>query len=231
VIAFSRFDRRNYPTLDVREGYGAWAETYEATVLDLMDIRLAERTTTIVWSEVDEAIDLACGTGRAGAWLKSKGVAAVDGVDLTPQMLAKAKARGVYRRLLLGDVGAVDLPNAGYDLATQFLADEHLKSLEPVYREAARLTRPGGRFLLVGYHPWFLMAGMPTHFDRKPGEPVAIESYIHLFSDHVAAAHAAGWRLAELIEGLVDDAWIEAKPKWAANRDRPISFAMVWNKP
>jgi SAM-dependent methyltransferase len=231
MIAFSRFDRRNYPTLDVREGYGAWAETYEATVLDLMDIRLAERTTTIPWSGVGEAIDLACGTGRAGAWLKGKGVEAIDGVDLTPQMLAKAETRGVYRQLMLGDVGAVDLADAGYDLATQFLADEHLRSLEPVYREAARLTRPNGRFLLVGYHPWFLMAGMPTHFDRKPGEPVAIESYIHLFSDHVAAAHAAGWRLAELIEGLVDDAWIEAKPKWAVNRDRPISFAMVWDKP
>lgn len=230
MIAFSRFDRRNYPTLDVREGYGAWARTYEATVLDLMDIRLAEQVETIPWSKVRDVVDLACGTGRAGSWLKSRGAVSIDGVDLTPEMLEKARARGVYRELRLSDVGATGLPDAAYDLATQFLADEHLASLEPVYREAARLTKPNGRFLLVGFHPWFLMAGIPTHFDRKPGEPVAIESYVHLFSDHVSASRTAGWRLAELIEGLVDDAWVAAKPKWEAHRDRPVSFAIVWEK-
>ncbi|HEY2751122.1 class I SAM-dependent methyltransferase [Phenylobacterium sp.] len=228
---FSRYDTRHYPTLPVREGYQAWANTYESTVLDLMDLRLLERLRTIDWARTGQALDLACGTGRGGAWLKAKGVASIDGVDFTPAMLERASAKGLYDRLLLGDVAAVDLPAATYSLVTQLLADEHLADLAPVYREAMRLTLPGGRFVLVGYHPWFLMAGIPTHFDRAPGDPVGIESHVHLFSDHVAAAHAAGWRLAEMVEGLVDEAWIEAKPKWAAHRDRPVSFALVWEKP
>ena len=45
------------------------------------------------------------------------------------------------------------------------------------------------------------------------------------------SAHAAGWRLTEMEEGVIDDAWIAAKPKWADKRDRPISFARVWEKP
>ena len=57
------------------------------------------------------------------------------------------------------------------------------------------------------------MAGVPTHFDRAPGEPVTIRSYVHLLSDHVKAAHAAGWSLLEMDEGLVDDAWLQKKPK------------------
>jgi SAM-dependent methyltransferase len=227
---FSPFDRRHYPTLPVREGYSAWAETYEATVLDLMDLRLLERLRTPDWPACGRALDLACGTGRGGAWLKAHGVAAVDGVDLTPAMLEKARAKRVYDRLLTGDVAAVDLPDAAYGLVTQLLADEHLADLRPVYREAFRLTAPGGRFVLVGYHPWFLMSGVPTHFDRQPGEPVAIQSHIHLFADHVRAAHAAGWRLAELEEGVVDQAWIAAKPKWADREGRPVSFAFVWVK-
>ncbi|MBI1775633.1 MAG: class I SAM-dependent methyltransferase [Proteobacteria bacterium] len=231
MIDFSRFDARHYPTVPVREGYEAWAPTYEATVLDLMDLRLADRLRSIEWSKVARALDLACGTGRSGAWLRAQGVAAVDGIDLTPAMLDRARSRGVYRSLLVGDVRAVDLPDAGYDLVTQFLADEHLPSLLPLYREAARLTHTGGQFVLVGYHPWFLMAGIPTHFDQSPGRPVAIESYVHLFSEHVSAAGAAGWRLAEMEEALIDTAWLEAKPKWAIYRDRPISFAMVWGKP
>jgi SAM-dependent methyltransferase len=225
---FSRFDRRGYPTLGVREGYAAWAPTYETTVSDLMDLRLLARLRTVDWAAAGRAVDLACGTGRGGAWLKARGVARIDGVDFTEEMLAKARARGVYDSLRLADVAATGLPDAAYDLATQLLADEHMADLAPVYREAARLLAPGGRFVLVGFHPWFLMSGMPTHFDRAPGEPVAIESHVHLFADHVRAAHAAGLRLAEMEEGVVDDAWLAVKPKWAERRDRPVSFAMVW---
>jgi hypothetical protein len=75
------------------------------------------------------------------------------------------------------------------------------------------------------------MNGIPTHFDRREGGPVTIESHVHLFSDHVRAAHRAGWALGEMEEGVVDDAWIAAKPKWADRRDRPVSFAFVWERP
>jgi len=84
--------------------------------------------------------------------------------------------------------------------------------------------------VLVGFHPWFLMSGFPTHFRRASGDDVAIESYVHLFADHVRSAHAAGLRLAEMEEGVVDDAWTALKPKWEAYRDRPASFAFVWSK-
>ena len=230
MAEFARFDTRHYPTLPVREGYSAWAETYEATVLDLMDLRLMARLATVDWGGVRRALDLACGTGRAGVWLKAQGVASVDGIDFTPAMLARAEAKGVYDTLAVADATATGLPDGRYDLVTQLLADEHMADLAPVYREAFRLAGPGGRFVLVGYHPWFLMSGMPTHFDRAPGEPVAIESHVHLFADHVRAAHAAGLRLAELEEGVIDDAWIAVKPKWEAMRDRPVSFAFVWRK-
>ena len=71
---FSHFDVRNYPILKVREGYKEWVDTYEATVQDEMDLRLLSRLKTINWTHVEKALDLACGTGRIGAWLKSKGV-------------------------------------------------------------------------------------------------------------------------------------------------------------
>jgi len=230
MVDFARFDARHYPTLGVQDGYAAWAETYEDTVLDLMDLRLLARLATLDWPSVGRALDLACGTGRGGAWMKARGVARIDGVDFTPQMLAQAHAKGAYETLAIGDVNAVDLPSGGYDLVAQLLADEHLADLGPVYREAFRLSGPAGRFVLVGFHPYFLMAGVPTHFDRAPGEPVAIESHVHLFTDHVRAAHAAGWRLAELEEGVIDDAWVAEKAKWDRYRDRPVSFAFVWAK-
>jgi ubiquinone/menaquinone biosynthesis C-methylase UbiE len=225
------YDKRRYPVVDVREGYGAWVQTYEQTVQDEMDLRLLERLTTVDWGSPRSVLDLACGTGRIGAWLRRRGsTATIDGVDLTPEMLDLARRRSVYRTLVVADVAATRLPAAAYDLCTQSLADEHLPELGPLYREVARVIRPEGDFVIVGFHPQFLMAGMPTHFDRAPGDPVTIRSYVHLLSDHVKAAQAAGWRLREMDEGLVDDAWLRKKPKWELYMGLPISFAMVWRR-
>jgi SAM-dependent methyltransferase len=227
-VEHSIFDKRRYPIVEVSEGYGEWVRTYEQTVQDEMDLRLLDRLQTVDWSAPRSVLDLACGTGRVGAWLKGRCSAALDGIDVTPGMLEVARRRGVYRTLSIADVSNTGLPAETYDLCTQSLADEHLPDLRPFYREVARITKREGYFVLVGFHPFFLMAGMPTHFDRAPGEPVTIRSYVHLLSDHVKAAHAAGWSLLELDEGLIDDAWVRKKPKWAGYFGWPVSFSMVW---
>jgi SAM-dependent methyltransferase len=227
---FAPFDTRGYRTLPVAEGYAAWAETYETVVQDEMDIRLFERLKTVPWSAARRSLDLACGTGRIGAWLRARGVGPIDGLDLTPGMLERARDRGVYASLRQGDVAATGLEAGAYDLIVQSLADEHLSELGAPYREAARLAAPGGAFVVVGYHPHFLMSGVPTHFNGADGEPIAVESYVHLTSDHVTAALGAGWRLAEMAEGVIDDAWIAKKPKWERFRAHPVSFAFVWRR-
>ncbi len=231
MLDFSHFDRRHYPSVSVREGYRAWLPSYEATVQDEMDLVLLEALESVAWPDAGRAVDLGCGTGRTGVWLRAHGVARLDGIDLTPEMLAVARSRAIYDHLVEADIAATGLDGSRYDLVTTCLVDEHLRDLGPLYREASRLLRPGGDHVLVGYHPYFIMAsGIPTHFDRAPGESVAIETYVHLFSDHVAAARSAGLDLVEMRERLVDDHWIALKPRWAPLRSHPVSFAMVWRK-
>jgi SAM-dependent methyltransferase len=224
----SIYDKRKYPIVGVREGYGEWVRTYEQTVLDEMDLRLLGGLRAIDWSAPREVLDLACGTGRIGAWLRRRSPAAIDGIDITPAMLDVARGKGVYRTLAVADLCDTGLPAGAYDLCVQSLADEHLPDLRPLYREVARVARRGGHFVIVGFHPQFLMAGVPTHFDRAPGEPVTIRSYVHLLSDHVKAARAAGWSLLEMDEGLIDESWLRKKPKWESYFGLPISFAMIW---
>jgi SAM-dependent methyltransferase len=227
--SFSAFDSRGYRTVAPREGYDRWAQTYEDTVENAMDIALLERV-AVDWEAAGCVADLGCGTGRTGAWLAARGVAEIDGIDLSPGMLDAARARGVYRSLKEAEVGDTGLEAGAYGAVVSCLVDEHLAELAPLYAEAARLVRPGGRFVLVGYHPHFIIAsGMPTHFDdAASGEPVAIETHVHLLSDHVAAGRATGLDLAELHERVVDDEWVALKPKWERFRDHPISFAFVW---
>lgn len=224
-----RFDRRGYRTVDVRTGYREWLPTYEQTVQDAMDIAVLDELTAPAWR--GRAADLACGTGRTGAWLRERGVEEIDGVDVTPEMLAAARERGAHTRLFEADVTATGLEGGAYDLVIASLVDEHLEELGPLYREAFRLAAPGGTWVLVGLHPHFIMtAGMPTHFRTAAGEELAITTHVHLVSEHVTAGLEAGWTLGEMRESVVDDRWVAVKPKWERFRGHPVSVAYVWRK-
>jgi SAM-dependent methyltransferase len=224
------FDKRRYPVVSAASGYGEWAGSYEATVAVGLDTPMLDALTSIDWRDVGAAADLACGTGRTGAWLAARGVRAIDGIDITPQMLDRARGKDVYRSLRLGDVAATGMPSASYALCTMGLADEHLAELGPVYREAARLLAPDGHFVLVGYHPFFLMNGLPTHYHRPDGDAVMIRSHVHLFSEHFEAGRAGRLALVEFRECVIDEAWLQAKPKWRQFLNWPVSFAMVWRR-
>ncbi|MEM7659397.1 MAG: GNAT family N-acetyltransferase [Bacteroidota bacterium] len=229
-MEYDPFDVRGYPTLSAEEGYDEWAGTYDESVEPEMDLRLLERITEISWNSIRSSVDLACGTGRIGQWLKSKGVQAVHGIDFSEKMLEQARAISVYEALVKGNILQTHFPRASYELAIEVLTDEHLESVVPLYEEASRLLQAGGHFVVVGYHPFFLMNGLVTHFHRQDGEAIAIRSYVHLTSHHIQAAQAAGFSLVRMEEGIVDEAWLTKKPKWGKYRSRPVSFLLVWKK-
>jgi SAM-dependent methyltransferase len=227
---FKNFDRRSYQTVSARTGYSEWAATYEEAVPNQLDIRVLDSLTSVNWSIATECLDLACGTGRTAEWLRARGVTTIDGIDLTPEMLERARAKGLYRSLFLGSVEETGILHASYDLIVMRLVDEHLATLEPVYQEAFRLSNPRAKCVVVGMHPSFFMTGMPTHFKDAEGNPKAIETHVHLVSDHVGAALNAGWKLAEMYEGVIDEEWVRVKPKWAALRNHPVNFGYVWER-
>jgi SAM-dependent methyltransferase len=231
MVNFADVDRRGYPMVDVATGYGQWVRTYEQTVEDVMDLALLDALTVPVWHTVGRAVDLGCGTGRTAAWLRGRGVPAIDGVDLTPEMLELARAKGLHDRLVTGDIRATGLSAGAYDLLVSSLVDEHLPELPPLYEEARRLAAPGALYVQVSFHPQFILAtGMPTHFTTAAGEHIAIATHVHLISENITAGLQAGWELVEMREGLVDDSWIAVKPRWEKHRNLPVSAAFVWRR-
>jgi len=230
VRSFADFDARGYRTVDVRTGYREWVPTYEQTVHDEMDLALLEELRTPAWADLSRVADLGCGTGRTAEWLRRHGVSGrIDGVDITPEMLEVARERGAHDSLAEADVAATGLDEGAYDLVIASLIDEHLPELGPLYREAFRIAAPGALFVLVAFHPHFIIAsGMPTHFTTESGEPLAIATHVHLLSDQVAAGLEAGFALAELGEGVIDERWLAVKPKWERFRGHPISAAFAW---
>ena len=237
TASFSRYDSRNYRTLDVVEGYAVWAPSYDATMDDRLDLPLLRSLVSVDWGRIAAAVDLGCGTGRIGAWLKEHGVARVDGVDTSSAMLERAGAKRIYDRLVCADAAASGLAGQGYDLAISSFAICHIADLGGFYTETARLIRPGGTVVLIDYHPFMLLKGVPTHFNAPAGEPVAIANVVHMTGDHVQAGCRAGLALMELREQLVDAEWVAenrrrfGEPRLASHVGHPVSFAMVWAGP
>ena len=104
---------------------------------------------------VSEAVDLGCGGGRnAGELLKKYPAAHVTAIDYSALCVEKAKS---YNRAMIaaerctvrqGDVSALDLPAASFDLATAFETIYFWPGLEKCFAEAAKVLKSGGYFLI-----------------------------------------------------------------------------------
>lgn len=87
---------------ETRAIYDAWAASYEAEVAKngyatpgRCAAALARHTTDLT----TPVLDFGCGTGLSGLALKLAGFTAIDGMDLSAEMLAQAEKKGIYRAL------------------------------------------------------------------------------------------------------------------------------------
>lgn len=93
-------------------------------------------------------LDAGCGTGRDMAWFEGQG-AQVTGIDLSPGMLAQARAH-VTGPLLEMDMGSLSLPDAAFDAVWCMAALLHIpKAAAPkVLAEFRRVLKRDGRVVL-----------------------------------------------------------------------------------
>ena len=134
------------------------------------------------------AIDLGCGTGLAASAF-ANGVDHFVGVDLSPRMIERARATGLYAELDVADMlqGLLARPDASADLILAADAMVYVAEIAPVLKEAARVLASGG----------LLAFTTETH----DGEGVIIGGglrYAHAAAYVRAAVEAAGLQLSLL---------------------------------
>lgn len=96
-----------------------------------------------------QVLDLACGDGHLSALLAARG-ASVVGVDLSPDDLRLAAARGLPgARFEVARAQQLPLATGSVDHALCHLALMLMDEVEEVLREIARVLRPGGTFAAV----------------------------------------------------------------------------------
>lgn len=92
---------------DNRKLYADWAGSYDAGFAKDMDYRLPQ-IVAMVLSEVMEGagpvLDVGAGTGLVAQHFPLRGVVAMDALDISPEMLAVAAQKGLYRDCIEADL-------------------------------------------------------------------------------------------------------------------------------
>ncbi len=141
-----------------RELYARWADTYESGfIADSRYIYHDQVAAVFVahgcdaLTPDDVVVDVGCGTGLAGAALRARLHVAIDGLDISPEMLHQASLKQhddtpVYRRLIEADLTQpLGIPTATYAGAISVGTFTHGHVGPAALTELVRIIRLGGR--------------------------------------------------------------------------------------
>ena len=192
-------------------------------------------------------VDLGCGFGWFARWAAEAGAAAVLGIDLSENMLARAAAstndsRITYQR---SDLYTIELPAAAFDVAYSSLTLHYLADLERFVAMVHLSLVPGGVFVFSAEHPIYTAPSNPRFIADDAGHvswPVdryliegprttdwlapGVEKYHHTIEAYLRCLRRAGFALEHFCEWGPTAEQIAVNPEWAVEVERP-QFMLV----
>ena len=131
-----------------------------------LDQRWRRETVEGVVRPDDRVLDACCGTGDLAVAALKAGAREVVGLDFSPRMLERARAKQQLVTWLEGDVTDMPFSDGEFDSATVGFGVRNVADLSAALVELARVIRPGGRlgileittptgFLAPFYRLWF----------------------------------------------------------------------------
>lgn len=140
--------------------------------------------------------DLGCGPGHVAAFLADRGLDVV-GIDLSPGMIAQARALHPALRFRVGDLTRLDLPDGALAGAVAFYSLIHVprSELAAALREVRRALTPGG-LLLAAVH----IGDETLHLDEWWGHPVSVDFTFFTTRELTCALEAAGFAIVDARE-------------------------------
>lgn len=128
-----------------------YAEVFDTHLVEKLKYRTPEALFDAVQAATGgrrdlAVLDLGCGTGLCGSLFRSWS-RTLAGVDLSPKMIAKARARGVYDKLDVAELTTVlRKAEVAWDLVIAADVFVYIGDLSPVFEGVVQALRPGGTF-------------------------------------------------------------------------------------
>ncbi len=165
---------------DNRKLYAEWADTYESEFVAESQYIYHRNVAEIFAGGFDDldspVLDVGCGTGIVGQALRGLGVTTIDGIDISPEMLAAAgtktdDAGAVYRDLIEADLTAtIAIDDHRYSGVVSAGAFTHGHLGPDSLHELLRVAKPGARFALGINAAFFAEHGFAEWFEQRVGE-------------------------------------------------------------
>lgn len=183
------------PRADVlRRGYATVARGYRQELSGELAGKPLDRAMLDAFVErvgYGRIVDLGCGPGHVARYLADRG-ANIEGADLSPEMIAEARA--AYPELAFRVADMFELP---YDAASlggivAFYAIVHMQTrdLARPLAEFHRVLAPGG-LVLVAFH----IGTETVHVDELFGSATSLDFVFHSPDEVTAALVAAGFTI------------------------------------
>jgi predicted TPR repeat methyltransferase len=179
----------------VRNAFDMFAPAFETTLADL-GYRAPQAIGEYLGAAVGlpsaqfSILDVGCGTGLAAPHLRPY-ASRLEGVDLSPAMLERAQARGLYDDLRDNEAVADMLAHPSeYDLAVAADVFVYFGDLAPLFAAAAACLRPQGRLV-------FTLEAMDAN-DARAAQGWGVEQsgrYAHTREHAIQCLEAAGFAL------------------------------------
>jgi predicted TPR repeat methyltransferase len=139
-----------------------------------------------------EILDLGCGTGLAGMVMRPR-AARLTGIDLSPEMIERARERGIYDRLVIAEInGWLASAQDSFDLIVACDTLVYFGDLTQVGKLAAKALKPSGCFAFT-----------VERGETYPHRLTDSGRYAH-HPDHIrTVAEAAGFAAISVEEGFL----------------------------
>ena len=139
---------------DNKNLYAKWAATYETDFVANAGYQHPQVISELFNSQVPEVksvVDIGTGTGLVGKYLKSlRPQIDIDGIDISPEMLAVAANKGVYRNLYVRDLTEpVNETAAPYDALITIGTFTHGHLGPETLLNMLPLVKPEGHFVIA----------------------------------------------------------------------------------
>lgn len=192
-------------------------------------------------------VDLGCGFGWFSRWAAQEGAAHVRGLDLSRNMLARARAETSSPAVtyVIADLDRLELPEHGFDLAYSSLAFHYVADFDRLARQIYRGLKPGGTLIFTIEHPIFMAPARAEWRSDGEGRPFwpldryfreglrrtdwfvdGVEKYHRTLGTTFGALTRAGFAVDHIEEWRPTEAQIAANPEWERELDRPMFLIM-----
>lgn len=142
------------PASYVSELFDSYADSFDQHLVGALEYRTPGILANMLHDAIGSTsiqlgiLDLGCGTGLFGEAVKNVKKRLV-GIDLAPKMIQKAEERGLYDKLIVGDLleYMAEVKSGEFDLVAATDVFNYVGNLQPVFEQVARILPVSGWFV------------------------------------------------------------------------------------